>query len=121
MKKILIFLYLIVINTVVFSQTFNVIEYKNSNQSKFVKTSGQLISDKTEIKIFDSNKNLIMNFKIANLDDFTYSDKIICDGVDAILKEYLIIELRYDKTYDVFIWTMLYEDGYAIFKTKRIL
>lgn len=119
MKKILIFLYLIVVNTMVFSQTFNITEYKNSNQSKFVKSSGQLISDKTEIKIFDSNKNLIMNFKIANLDDFTYSDRIICDGVDAILKEYLIIEIRYDKTYDTFIWTMFYEDGYAIFKTKK--
>ena len=119
MKKILIFLYLIVVNTMVFSQTFNITEYKNSNQSKFVKSSGQLISDKTEIKIFDSNKKLIMNFKIANLDDFTYSDRIICDGVDAILKEYLIIEIRYDKTYDTFIWTMFYEDGYAIFKTKK--
>ena len=119
MKKILIFLYLIVVNTMVFSQTFNITEYKNSNQSKFVKSSGQLISDKTEIKIFDSNKKLIMNFKISNLDDFTYSDRIICDGVDAILKEYLIIEIRYDKTYDTFIWTMFYEDGYAIFKTKK--
>ena len=120
MKKILIFLYLIVVNTMVFSQTFNITEYKNSNQSKFVKSSGQLISDKTEIKIFDSNKKLIMNFKIANLlDDFTYSDRIICDGVDAILKEYLIIEIRYDKTYDTFIWTIFYEDGYAIIKTKK--
>ena len=119
MKKILIFLCFIVLSTLAFSQTFNIIEYKNSNQNEFTKTSGKLISDKTEIKIFDSEKSLIMDFKIANIDDYTYSNKIICDGVDSILKEYLIIELKYDKTNNIFIWTMLYEDGYCIFKTKK--
>ena len=63
------------------------------------------------------NKHLIY----ISQDNFSLyiSQQLNENGFIISLYEYLIIEIRYDKTYDTFIWTMFYEDGYAIFKTKK--
>ena len=119
MKKILIFLCFIVLSTITFSQTFKITEYRNSKQFNFSKTSGTLVFNEKEIKIFNPEGTLIMDFKISSIDD-SNSNEVFCDGIDVILDEYLVIKITYHKINNTFNWTIIYLDGYAIFKTKRI-
>ena len=119
MKKILIFLCFIVLSTLAFSQTFKVTEYRNSEQSKFSKTDGTLIFNNEEIKIFSDTGKLIMDFKINSIDN-SKSYEIICSGIETILDEFMIVKITYNKTSRTFDWTIIYIEGYAIFKTINI-
>lgn len=101
-------------------QTYEIFEYKNQELAYFYKTSGTLISNEKEIKIIGPDGELMMDFKIDNLNDFIFPNKVIYDGKDLIIEERLIIELIYYKLSNTFIWTIMYNGGYAIFKTKQI-
>ena len=60
-----------------------------------------------------------MDFKINSIDN-SKSYEIICSGIETILDEFMIVKITYNKTSRTFDWTIIYIEGYAIFKTINI-